>query len=666
MTLQDVCKELSISYATGKNWVKLGKLVPQEVERGAPCFSADYIESLKEEISSGKNDALKSRRNKRFISGTGMYNSYVSAKCLGKRDVDRLLALLREKEAEISANEIGYILASCAVSMFAGLREDYGFDISDAGSEGYRTFLAYLKREISFGKYDELIDALIADRDEAQVLAHENPGLFNISFTWEEKEDVLGLIYISCKNLGSRKAKGSYYTPNAVVKKVTGEGAADLEVGSILDPCCGTGNFLIQLPDNVKFENVYGCDIDPMSVFITRINMALRFRKADPEQITEHITVENYLVQPFKEKFDHIIGNPPWGFEYTSEEKARLRRIYSSAVGSGFDSFDIFVEKALTDLKKDGDLTFVLPKAILNVKSHKAIRSIIKKSTSIERIEFLGEAFDKVNCPSIILKIRNTGKEMSTKGIVVSDGRESFSIKMDRPVDPDNFSFLSTDEEYSLLEKIRNVRDARFLLDNADFALGIVTGKNSEFISEEKTPDNEMVLKGADIFKYRCRQAETYMKFEPDKFQQVAPSRFYRAKEKLLYKFISSQLVFAYDDKQTLSLNSCNVLIPRIPGLDMKYVLAILNSSVAQFFYTKQFDSVKVLRAHIESIPIPAACVEKQKEVTCLADMLIRDEETGRESIYSKLDEMIFDIFGLKETERKLIRSSVENCNRFL
>ena len=36
------------------------------------------------------------------------------------------------------------------------------------------------------------------------------------------------------------------------------------------------------------------------------------------------------------------------------------------------------------------------------------------------------------------------------------------------------------------------------------------------------------------------------------------------------------------------------------------------------------------------------------------------------ESIYNSLDEMIFDIFDLTETERKLIRSSVENYNRFL
>ena len=32
----------------------------------------------------------------------------------------------------------------------------------------------------------------------------------------------------------------------------------------------------------------------------------------------------------------------------------------------------------------------------------------------------------------------------------------------------------------------------------------------------------------------------------PDKFQQCAPDDLYRAQEKLIYKFISKNLVFAY------------------------------------------------------------------------------------------------------------------------
>ncbi len=666
MNLRDVCGELSISYATGKNWVKLGKLVPEKTEKGVPYFSANYIARLKSEIASGKNKALKSRRNKRFISGNGMYNSYVSDSCSGKRAVDSLLALIEGKELSLTPEIIGWILGACAVKFFAG----------EAGA----SFEDYLEGNRSFGAYDRLIDALVSctatplvggrnfpieeGRARALSFISQNPDLFDIDFKYEEREDVLGLLYISCKNLGNRKAKGSYYTPSAIVKKMTTAEFLQLKADSvILDPCCGTGNFLLQLPDTVGLENIYGCDIDPVSVAITRINMALKFQTASVEQICNHIVEADYLkysaIHPA-----HIIGNPPGGYEFSAQERDELKLRYRTASRKSFDSFDVFTEKALMDLEKGGMLAFVLPKAILNVKSHETIRKIILERTSIDVVEYLGDAFHKVNCPSIIMKIRNTGKELSTKGLVINDGERKFTIDTNRPVTAETFSFLTTDEEYRIIEKIKNVRDARFLLDNADFALGIVTGNNAEYISGEKNSDNEMVLRGSDIFKYSYRNSDSFIIFKPDSFQQVAPSALYRAKEKLLYRFISSQLVFAYDDKQTLSLNSCNVLIPRIPGLEVKYILAILNSGVSQFFYQKQFDSVKILRAHIESIPIPYVDSAGQKKIISYVDRIIAGADL--DALYNTLDELISDIYGLNDAERALIKSVVDKGNRFL
>lgn len=38
--------------------------------------------------------------------------------------------------------------------------------------------------------------------------------------------------------------------------------------------------------------------------------------------------------------------------------------------------------------------------------------------------------------------------------------------------------------------------------------------------------------------------------------------------------------MFAYDDTSSLFLNSANILIPNIPGMSTKTVLAFLNSSL--------------------------------------------------------------------------------------
>ena len=57
LNLNMVCDLLSISVATGKNWIKLGKLIPSDTKGKTFLFEKEYIENLKKDIKSGKNTA---------------------------------------------------------------------------------------------------------------------------------------------------------------------------------------------------------------------------------------------------------------------------------------------------------------------------------------------------------------------------------------------------------------------------------------------------------------------------------------------------------------------------------------------------------------------------------------------------------------------------------
>ena len=192
-----------------------------------------------------------------------------------------------------------------------------------------------------------------------------------------------------------------------------------------------------------------------------------------------------------------------------------------------------------------------------------------------------------------------------------------------------------------------------------------MTGDNSTYTSAEYQDGYEIVLKGSDVKKYRFEANGLYIRFTPEKFQQVAPTDLYRAPEKLLYRFICETLVFAYDDQQTLSLNSCNLLIPQIQNIAVKYVLAVLNSRAANFFFLNMFNSVKVLRSHIEQIPIPSASIEEQCQVIALVDRLIyNNDETV--NVYDELDDFIMALYNLNNSERQTIISALSNRNLFL
>lgn len=658
ITLKELCEELSISTATGKNWIKLGKLTPEYTEKKTPYFSKNYVETLRTELQSGENKALKSRRNKKFVSGNSLYNSYVSEQCKNIPTLQKLLALASDCKIDLDVATIQLLVADCALHLFISKN-----DIQT--NERNNVLLQFLLKELSIGEYDSLISDLIENTDFAIRFCKKNPLLFNMEYVYEANEDVLGLIYISCKNIGNRKATGSYYTSTKVVKTLINKFKFQ-ESQKILDPCCGTGNFLLQLPEHITFDSVYGNDIDTASVKITRLNMALKYG-VPIKAIYDHITELDYLINYTNKDFQYIIGNPPWGYEFSEDEKSKLRSIYKSTSGKNIESYDVFIEQALNHLADDGHLAYVLPEAILNVKAHTDIRKIILESCSIKNLDFLGNAFDGVQCPCIILDLQCTHSALSTLGMNVNTGTETFTINTKRTVNPEYFSFTTADAEYNVMNKIRNIPNASYLLGNADFALGIVTGNNKEYISDQKSESNEMVLKGADISKYHINPTTNYIIFKPESFQQIAPTEMYRAQEKLLYRFISSQLVFAYDNKQTLSLNSCNIVIPKIPGIKMKYVLAILNSRIAQFIYKREFNSVKVLRSHIENIPIPTVDESTQDNIIVLTEKLISGLEIQEaEKIYDELDILVSQIFNLNSDEFEIIKKAVDGENKFL
>ncbi len=660
VSLNDLCTMLSISIATGRNWIKLGKLTPQTVVKKTSYFSLEYVNSIKNSLQKGDNAALKSRRNKKYISGNNIYNSYVSDFSVAQKQVQAILDYIEKNNVEIGDLEIRTLVAECGSQL---LLHDTLVAFSGNCLENY------LNGMLTLNGYDFLIDDLISDKEQSLAFIKRHPDLFGITYQYEGDEDVLGLLYISTKNLGTRKATGSYYTPTNVVKKLCEKLFEKNESlnKTILDPCCGTGNFLLQLPSSICFDKIYGNDIDELSVKIARINLAIKFSIKSRKKLYAHITNEDYLDHRFTRKFNYIVGNPPWGYDYSEDDKKRLRKKYSSAEGSSIESYDVFIEQAIYDLVPKGVLSFVLPEALLNVKTHMPIRKVLAQNCDFQYLDFLGNAFDKVQCPCIIFQIEHTGNPTSCVGMEINDGQRDFQINIPREISPGCFSFLTTDEEYALLQKISSSERNCYLANNAVFALGIVTGNNKEYISTNKTEQNEMVLKGSDLCKYRFTPTSNYIVFKPESFQQVAPTDYYRAPEKLLYRFICNQLVFAYDNQQTLSLNSCNIVIPKIEGLSVKYILAVLNSRVAQYFFKKTFNSVKVLRSHIEQIPIPFISKEQQEPILKSVETILAVHDTCRiVEAYDKLDEQISLLYGLTEKEYSIIKDSMAGENIFL
>jgi len=173
-----------------------------------------------------------------------------------------------------------------------------------------------------------------------------------------------------------------------------------------------------------------------------------------------------------------------------------------------------------------------------------------------------------------------------------------------------------------------------------------VSGNNKEKLSTKASQTHPTpILTGKEINKYACTAPKYFFDFDRSKLQQVAKDEIYLANEKLLYKFISNKLVFAYDNKQQFVLNSANILIPKIDGMSIKAVMAFLNSKVMQFTYEKSFNQLKVIKSNLCKLPFPYISVEFNEKLSTL----IANGE------YSEIDNELYRFYNLTTSEIALV-----------
>ncbi len=637
---------LGISEATIRNWVKLGKILP--LSSNPLSFSKKQILATHQELES--TSLLKSRRNKSRVSSNFIPRSYIDSNSPNMPVIIDLIAILQQ--LDIPTTDV----------------------------------LCYYAKELiaEAGIITPIADELLAKTTLKDPLSKNSSKNHNAdanlitifkehALNYIPGEDTLGMLYLSLRLIREKKSSGSYYTPYHVVDRIISGISQNHSPISILDPACGTGNFLLRFPDDIPLKVIKGFDIDEKAVSIARINLAMKYRietQDDLNTILTNICCRDFLMPNEKDcseypvadmgTFDIILGNPPWGYSYSKAEAAALSDIYATYNGGKTpESFSLFIEQSLRRLSPGGTLSFLLPETILEADIHTPIREYILKNAEITSLSYLGEIFDKVQCPCVILSIkRNTDHvgnrievyfESSNKNTLNQDTH--FTASSDR-LTCESFHILCNDDEYHTLEKIRTA-DCFTLKGNARFCLGIVTGSNKTMLKSAAGEGLEPIVKGKNILKYGITQAENYISFTPDHFQQCAPEELYRNKEKLFYRFIAGEPIVALDLGGTLSLNSANILIPEVEGYSSAYIMAVLNSSVISFYYRKSFKNLKVLRSALESLPIPRCSKSQHDEIAKIATALSYSEIAGErkpddyDTLKANLDRMISGLYGL-------------------
>jgi site-specific DNA-methyltransferase (adenine-specific) len=406
-----------------------------------------------------------------------------------------------------------------------------------------------------------------------------------------------------------RNKEGVYYTPADVVKDLFTAHDPIVRRATFLDPCCGSGNFIIRaLELGFRPENVYGYDTDPIAVEITRRRI-LELTGYESDNIKQ---VDFLEVSPDVNirTFDYIYTNPPWGKKLESRKRTELGNMLGA--GTSIDSCSLFMFASLRRLVPGGELGLLLPDSFFNIATFEAARARVLSLQVQELIDY-GRPFKGLLSKAFAFVLKNEAADITNSLVECRTKSGIFRRQLGtfrkNPKSIINFQ-TKPEDDYVIQHLYR--RPHIFLSEKDKWGLGIVTGNNTKYIRSTEAEGLVPVFRGSDITNNGLSGATCYITSDFSQYQQVAPLSLYRAPIKLIYKFISSTLCFYCDREQRFILNSANIVIPNDDfPIAPDQLVSLFNSEIMNWLFLNIFRTHKVLRADLEAIPLHAEYFEQ-------------------------------------------------------
>lgn len=183
--------------------------------------------------------------------------------------------------------------------------------------------------------------------------------------------------YLNKANLKHRKSLGQYFTPKPVREALIEQLPKNIKNPKILDPGCGTGEFLLTAKKYFSDAELFGWDIDKNLIEISQKNIPGAKLKC-----TDSLENEQYG------SFDLVIGNPPY-FEFSPSEK--IKNKFRSVINGRTNIFSLFVYQGLKWLKEGGYLAYVIPPSMNNGAYFAKLRNYIVENANIEYLHVLDD-----------------------------------------------------------------------------------------------------------------------------------------------------------------------------------------------------------------------------------------------------------------------------------
>lgn len=386
--------------------------------------------------------------------------------------------------------------------------------------------------------------------------------------------------------------------------------------------------------------------------------------------------------------FDVVIGNPPYGVNFNDIEKKYLSNFDVEV--PDYEIYIYFTSLSKKILKLNGFLSYIFPNTFLSTKFGIKYRIKLFDETQVYQIIDLSNdnTFEDASVRTCIFSFKTNNENYKSEFLGVVD--KQFFLK-------ENFEksylieqaenllslFYQNKDEIIIIEKLKKFGS---LKDYLEVSQGFIPYRRSDLIKKYGEVEGNKILDeklwhsntqkdknwkreilGKNINRFCHTDNESFV-FYGKHVASYVNEKFFNQERILIREITSDKLICTYLVEEYINNPSLINVINEKNILELKYCLAILNSSLIGWYHNKVSPKAnkglfpKILINDVRNIPVVEISKSKQEPFIDKVDQILslkkENPEADTTAIEREIDFMVYELYGLSEEEIAIVEGS--------
>jgi len=488
----------------------------------------------------------------------------------------------------------------------------------------------------------------------------------------------------------------------------------------------------------ILLNNIHGVDIDRQAVEVTKLSLLLKVLEGETEEtlgqqlafwreralpdLGNNIKCGNSLIGPdyftaqllpdegemrrvnpfdweseFPEVmaaggFDCVIGNPPWisltgKFGARIYPKSDIEYLIRKFAGNTYmpNMYEYFVAQGLNLLTAGGYFGYIVPDRLGFNSQFVELRRRILDQTQIISLIYR-TPFPGITADTLMFVLHRAKSIDPKSSVEIGEyGHELLQIpQLEFEQDPTySFQYYDSVGAMRLVRKLECSTDLAPLNSICDSTSGF--GGKSKLITRTRvSPTQIETIKGNSIDRYTFKKGYWFDFRKENITGRTTDKTKLGARPKILLRKTGDRILATLDDSGIFPEQSLYFLFNNQSALDFRYLLGILNSALATFYYrnrliTNRRSIAQLKKVHLDAIPIrtinfddPTDAARHDKMVALVERMLALHHELAAatvptdkqlyqrqiEAIDRQIDALVYELYGLTEEEIEIVEDA--------